>query len=122
MGTDLFKPRGGLVNFCIKHRHIADGLGISVAMLTQSYCAANGEGLPRPIRENTTCLCLFKSAAQHKSQLEKIHNEIGSDIDLEKFDRFFKHATSKPYGFLFIDFNPKDKSKQFRSGFDEYLT
>ena len=39
MGSDLFKPRGGLVQFCIKHRHIADGLGISVAMLVQSYCA-----------------------------------------------------------------------------------
>ena len=121
MGTDVYKPRGGLVNFCIKHRHIADGLGISVAMLVQSYAAANNAGVPRPIRENCTCLCLFKSAAQHGSQLEKIHSEIGSDVDLEKFDKMFEYATSKPFGFLFVDFNPKDKDKQFRSGFDEYL-
>ena len=94
MGADLFKPRGGLVNFCIKHRHIADGLGISVAMLVQSYCAVGG--VPRPIRENCTCLCLFKSAAQHGSQLEKIHSEIGADIDLDKFDKMFTYATQIP--------------------------
>ena len=120
MGTDIFKPRGGLVKFCIKHRHIADGLGISVAMLVQSYCAVGG--VPRPIRENCTCLCLFKSAAQHGAQLEKIHSEIGADIDLAKFDKLFTYATSKPYGFLFIDFNPKEKEKQFRSGLDEYIS
>ena len=120
MGTDMFKPRGNLTNFCIKHRHIADGLGISVAMLVQSYCAIGG--VPRPIRENCTCLCLFKSAAQHGAQLEKIHSEIGTDVDLEKFDKLFTYATSKPYGFLFVDFNPKDKEKQFRSGFDEYIS
>ena len=120
MGTDMFKPRGGLTNFCIKHRHIADGLGISVAMLVQSYCAIGG--VPRPIRENCTCLCLFKSAAQHGTQLEKIHSEIGTDVNLEIFDRLFSYATSKPFGFLFVDFNPKDKDKQFRSGFDEFIS
>jgi len=120
MGTDMFKPRGGLTNFCIKHRHIADGLGISVAMLVQSYCAIGG--VPRPIRENCTCLCLFKSAAQHVAQLEKIHSEIGTDIDLEQFDKLFTYATSKPFGFLFVDFSPKDSDKQFRSGFDEFIS
>ena len=120
MGTDMFKPRAGLVNFCIKHRHIADGLGISVAMLVQSYCAIGG--VPRPIRENCTCLCLFKSAAQHGTQLEKIHSEIGTDVNLKKFDQLFSYATSKPFGFLFVDFNPKEKEKQFRSGFDEFIS
>ena len=120
MGTDMFKPSGRLTNFCIKHRHIADGLGISVAMLVQSYCAIGG--VARPIRENCTALCLFKSAAQHGAQLEKIHSEIGTDVDLEKFDRLFTYSTSKPFGFLFVDFNPKDKDKQFRSGFDEFIS
>jgi hypothetical protein len=120
MGTDMFKPRGGLTNFCIKHRHIADGLGISVAMLVQSYCAVGG--VPRPIRENCTALCLFKSAAQHGSQLEKIHSEIGTDVDLAQFDQLFTYATSKPFGFLFVDFNPKESNRQFRSGLDEFIS
>ena len=122
MGSDLFKPRGGLVQFCIKHRHIADGLGISVAMLVQTYACANNAGVARPIRENCTVLCLFKSAAQHGAQLEKIHSEIGTDIDLDKFDKLFTYSTSKSYGFLFIDFNPKDPDKQFRSGLDEFIS
>ena len=117
MGTDLMKPRGRLINFCIKHRHIADGLGISVAMLVQSYCAVGG--VPRPIRENTTLLLLFK--LKDENQRKKIHEEIGADIDLEKFDSMFSYATEEPFSFLTVDFNPVDKEKQFRKQFDEYL-
>ena len=59
MGTDLLKPRGRLTQLICKHRHICEGLGISVAMLVQSYCAVGG--LSRAIRENTTLLLLFKN-------------------------------------------------------------
>ena len=117
MGTDLMKPRAKLINFCIKHRHIADGLGISVAMLVQSYCAIGG--VPRPIRENTTLLLLFK--CKDENQRKKIHEEIGADVDLEKFDAMFNYATQEPFNFLLVDFNAKDKEKQFRKNFDEYL-
>ena len=117
MGTDLMKPRAKLINFCIKHRHIADGLGISVAMLVQSYCAIGG--VPRPIRENTTLLLLFK--CKDENQRKKIHEEIGADVDLEKFDAMFNYATQEPFNFLMVDFNPKDKEKQHRKNFDEYL-
>ena len=117
MGTDLMKPRGRLINFCIKHRHIADGLGISVAMLVQSYCALGG--VPRPIRENTTLLLLFK--CKDENQRKKIHEEIGADVDLEKFDEMYVYATEEPFSFLLVDFNPKKPEKQFRKQFDEYL-
>ena len=76
-------------------------------------------GLPRPIRENCTLLCLFKLKDQN--QLKKIHEEIGSDVDLERFDKLFEYATSKPYGFLAIDFNPKSADHTFRCCFNEYL-
>jgi len=117
MGTGLMKPRGRLINFCIKHRHIADGLGISVAMLVQSYCAIGG--VPRPIRENCTLLLLFK--LKDENQRKKIHEEIGADIDLEKFDSMFSYATEEPFSFLCVDFNPISPDKQFRKQFDEYL-
>lgn len=117
MGTDLMKPRGRLINFCIKHRHIADGLGISVAMLVQSYCAIGG--VPRPIRENTTLLLLFK--CKDENQRKKIHEEIGADVDLEKFDAMYTYATEQPFSFLTVDFNAKEPEKQFRKQFDEYL-
>ena len=103
----MMNPSSGLVNTCIKHRHIADGLGLSIAMLVQTYCAVGG--LPRPIRENCTLLCLFKLKDQN--QLKKIHEEIGSDVDLDRFDKYFEYATSKPYGFLAIDSIPKVQTR-----------
>jgi hypothetical protein len=117
MGTELFNTKSGLVNLCIKHRHIASGLGVSIALLVQSYCAVGG--IPRPIRENCILLALFK--CKDENQIEKIHQEIGADIDLEKFDKLFKYATDKPYGFLVIDFSPKSPEKTFRSGWNEYI-
>jgi hypothetical protein len=58
MGTDLLLPSAGLTNFCIKHRHLGRGLGCSVFMLVQSYCAQGG--IARPIREKCMLLALFK--------------------------------------------------------------
>ena len=86
-------------------------------MLVQSYCAIGG--VPRPIRENTTLLLLFK--CKDENQRKKIHEEIGADVDLEKFDAMFNYATEEPFNFLTVDFNPKEKEKQFRKNFDEYL-
>jgi hypothetical protein len=114
----MMNPSSGLVNTCIKHRHIADGLGLSIAMLVQTYCAVGG--LPRPIRENCTLLCLFKLKDQN--QLKKVHEEIGSDVNLEQFDKFFSYATSKPFGFLTVDFNAKTPEQTFRCCFNEYLS
>jgi hypothetical protein len=118
MGTELMNPKSGLVNLCIKHRHIGGGLGISLALLVQSYCSIGST--PRPIRENCTLLALFRT--KDENQIEKIHQEIGADIDLDKFDKLFKYATDKPHGFLVIDFSPKSPDKTFRSGWNEYIT
>jgi len=118
MGTELMNPKSGLLQLCIKHRHIAKGLGISLALLVQSYCAVGG--VPRPIRENATLIGLFK--CKDAAQIEKIHQEIGADVDLEQFDKMFKYATDKPYGFLVIDFSPKSPDKMFRSGWNEYIS
>ena len=117
MGTDLYCRRtAGLTNFCIKHRHIADGLGISVFMLVQSYCSR--EGVPRPVRENTTHLMLFR--INDEAQIKKVKDECDLPISDEKWLEITQDAHNKPFNFLFIDFSPKCNTKRFRSGFDEY--
>ena len=117
MGTELYaKPSAGLTNFCIKHRHIGDGLGISVFMLVQSYCAMGG--VPRAVRENTTNLLLFK--INDENQIRKVKEECDLPITDEKWIEITTDAHSKPYNFLFVDFAPKCNTKRFRSGFDEY--
>lgn len=117
LGTDLYAKRtAGLTNFCIKHRHIGDGLGISVFMLVQSYCALGG--VPRPVRENTTHLMLFK--INDEGQIKKVKEECDLPISDEKWIEITNDAHSKPFNFLFIDFSPRCNTKRFRSGFDEY--
>ena len=87
-------------------------------MLTQTYCTKEA-GIARPIRENCTLLCLWK--VKDQNQLKRIHDEIGNDISLEKFDQMLEYATSKLYGFLTVDFCPKKPEYAFRSNFNEYL-
>eukprot|EP00965_Chrysotila_dentata_P077280 2551803-Pleurochrysis_carterae.AAC.1 len=49
----MCKPSEGLVNLCIKHRHIGgSGMGLSLFLIVQSYSCQGG--LNRCIRENTT--------------------------------------------------------------------
>ena len=89
-------------------------------MLVQSYCAVGS--LPRPIRENCTCLLLFRNT--QTAQIQKIYEEIGGgneDLTFEQFESMFKYATDMPFGFLLIDFSPKEPHMKFRANFNEYL-
>lgn len=44
VGSDLMRlPSANLVNTCIKHRHLGNGLGISIFLLVQSYACREGE-------------------------------------------------------------------------------
>jgi len=118
MGTDLMSKRtAGLTNLCIKHRHISDGLGISIFMLVQSYCA-NG-GVARPIRENCTNILLFK--INDENQIKKLKDEADLPITDQEFNEMVRKVHEVPYNYLFIDFSPKCETKRFRNAFNEYL-
>lgn len=118
MGTDLMTKRtAGLTNLCIRHRHIGDGLGISLFMLVQSYCSR--DGLARPIRENTTHLMLFK--INDEAQIKKVKSESDLPVSDEEWTGMCEYAHSKPFNYLFIDFSPKCETKRFRNGMDEYI-
>ena len=118
MGTDLMTKRtAGLTNLCIRHRHIGDGLGISLFMLVQSYCSR--DGIPRPIRENTTHLMLFK--INDEGQIQKIKEECDLPVTDEEWETMCKYTHEKPFNYLFIDFSPKCETKRFRDGFDNYI-
>ena len=58
-------------------------------------------GLPRTIRLNATHFIIY--------------------VTFEEFMRVYEYAVSKPYGFLFIDTDPKEPSMRFRSGFNEFI-
>ena len=118
LNSDVMARRSsGLTNLAIRHRHICDGLGISLFMLVQSYCAQGG--VPRVIRENTTHLMLFK--INDEKQIAKIKEESDLDISDEQFNEMLNICHSEPYQFLMIDFSPKCNTKKYRKGFNEFL-
>jgi len=118
VGTPLYYPKAGLTDFCLRHRHLGKGLGISVAMLVQSYACVGG--IPRPIRENATVLMLGKN--NQEGQIEKIYSEcIGNECTKDDFLQAFEYATAEPYSFFLIDFSPKSKAQRFRRNFDTYI-
>jgi hypothetical protein len=111
------KPTAGLVNFAIRHRHVCDGLGCSLFMLVQTYCARGG--IDRAIRENTTHLYLFRIADMN--QIKRIHEECDLPIQFEEFVGMLQEVHSVPFNFLLIDFNPETPEQQYRNGWNEYL-
>ena len=118
VGTDLMACRtAGLTNLAIKSRHIADGLGISLFILTQTY--RSDSSTPRAVRENATFLCLFK--INDINQIKAIKEEADLPITDEEFIDLCTECHAEPHQFLFIDFNPKCPSKRFRKGWNEYL-
>lgn len=121
VGSPLYSTstKSPLTNFLLRHRHISDGLGISVFMAVQCYTAQAG-AIPPNVRLNVTSICIFKTKSE--KALKKMAEEIGEAIDPELFMRAYKIATANPYGFLLVDFNPKDKRKYtFRIGWDKCL-
>lgn len=111
------RPSAGLVNFCIRHRHICGGLGCSVFMLVQTYCGRGG--IDRAIRENTTHLYLFRIA--DIKQIKKVYEECDLNLEFDEFLGMLKLAHDVPFNFLMIDFNPDDPTEQFRNGWNEFL-
>jgi len=118
LGTDLMARRNaGLTNLCIRHRHIADGLGISIFMLVQSYCAQGG--VARAIRENCTHLLLFR--INDENQIKKVREESDLPCSEEEWIAMCKYAHDIPYNFLMLDFCPKSECRRYRSGYDNYI-
>lgn len=91
--------------------------GMGVIIISQTYSMSQGVG--RVIRENCTNLMLFKN--KQEKQLAKIRDELGSSLDVDKFDLAYELATKEKYGFLLCDFNANCPTKAFRKGFNDYI-
>ena len=123
--TKVFSPYSPLMNMCIKHRHIGlmkeSGTAIGLSLIICVQCYSNqGYGINRAIRNNTTNLMVFKQ--KDKKSLEKIQKEMGAILEEDDFYKLYKEATREKYGFLFVDFFPKDNHPSpYRKNFNEYL-
>ena len=117
MGTPLMSggSRSKLVNFCIKHRHLGEGLGCSLWICVQSWCALGS--VPRSIRENATGVAIFNTpqAKQVAIMAEELSDRRGEDLFLDCYRR----ATEPDHGFLFVDFT--SKTARYRANWNKVL-
>ena len=111
-GTDMHTmARRDLMNhMTIKHRHIP----LTICYLVQSWT-----GLPRVIRLNATHFLIYKTG--NKKQLSQIYDNFATFVTEAQFLEVYQHATSQPYGFLYIDTDPKEPHMRFRNGFNEFF-
>lgn len=110
------------MNMALRHRHISSRknfkVGISLWLLVQNYSAHGG--ITKALRENTCQLCIFP--VKQRDMIEKMADEMGGEIEKEKFIQAYDYATKdSPHDFLMVDFNPKDKKKVFRKNWNEYI-
>ena len=87
--------------------------------MTICYLVQSWTGLPRVIRLNATHFLIYKTG--NKRQLSQIYDNFATFVTEDQFLEAYKYATSKPYGFLYIDTDPKEPSMRFRSGFNEFI-
>lgn len=116
-GSQLMKGSGPLINFAIKHRHIG-GIGCSLYILAQSYISTSA--CPRCIRENATCVILFRVRD------EKLKQQLAEEctpvyFTPQQFLEAFDFAThDSPHDFLMCDYSAQ-KDRIFRKNFDQYI-
>jgi hypothetical protein len=125
VGSMLFtKGIRKLNKLTIYARHIAPftekggAVGTSLFFLIQCLKAQAG-GISKCIRNNTSSLVLYKT--KNETELKDVQQECGGEIAEEVFYKMYDYATSQPFGFLFIDFHPKEPKYMFRSKWDELL-
>lgn len=126
LGSPAILQSSGLTKIATLNRHIAplssnckgrSACGLAVIILSQSYKMQNG--VSRSLRENLSLFTLFKN--KQPKQLEAIKEEIGSVVDMDKFEKAYEYATGEKYSNLTIDFKPKCDTLTFRKNLNEAI-
>ena len=126
LGSPAILQSSGLTKIATLNRHIAplqenhkgrSACGLAVIILSQSYRMQNG--ISRSLRENLSLFTLFKN--KQPKQLEAIKEELGSVVDIDKFEKSYEYATKEKYSNLTIDFKPKCDTLTFRKNLNEAI-
>jgi len=105
-----------MVNLALRHRHISEGIGISIFMLVQNF-----KSVPRALRQNISVFAIFRT--EDVGQLEEIYEELAGTVTLDEFLSAFYEATKdSKHDFLAIDRFNGDFQHTFRKNWDQYIT
>ena len=101
-------------SLCVRHRHVADGCGLSIAHLNQSL-----RSMSRAVRQNASFIGLW--GTHDKSALEDLAKECANHVPRDKFMDMFRKATEEPHSFLGIDLSGKPKGQVFSRNLETYF-
>ena len=74
--------------------------------------------VPRYIRDNAGCVCLFPKLKS--TDVQKIGKEHAVQITEEEFQRIYQDATAEPHHFMCIDMTAKHVPEMYRQNFDGF--
>ena len=124
LSTPAFSPKSSLGYLAIKHRHIGEtknfgSISCNLLIATQAY-TSNNNGVPKSVRANCNIICVF--ANKSKNEIDLIADEAAGEISSDLFHKLHEEATSKPFGFLTIDFTKKSNHpSMFRQNWNKFL-
>jgi len=102
------------VSLCLRHRHIAGGVSLSMLILCQSLHG----GLSRVVRQNCSLICLFTT--HDKTCIDDLYKECSHLLNRNEFDAVFGHATDDFHSFLAVDLSQKDPNRVFSRNFEHW--
>jgi len=103
------------VSLCLRHRHIAGGVSLSMLIICQSLHG----GLSRVVRQNCSLICLFST--HDKSCIDDLYKECSHLLDKEEFDAVFAAATEDFHSFLAVDLSQDDPNKVFSKDLQKWF-
>lgn len=102
------------VSLCLRHRHIAGGVSLSMLIICQSLHG----GLSRVVRQNCSLICLFST--HDKTCIDDLYKECSHLLDQEEFEAVFENATEDFHSFLAVDLSQTDPNMVFSKNFEHW--
>lgn len=103
------------VSLCLRHRHIAGGVSLSMLIICQSLHG----GLSRVVRQNCSLICLFST--HDKTCIDDLYKECSHLLDQEEFVAVFEAATEDFHSFLGVDLSQTDPNKVFSKDLQKWF-
>jgi hypothetical protein len=102
------------ISLCLRHRHVAGGVSLSILMLVQSLRG----GVARVIRQNCSLIILYSTHDQ--TAKDDLYAECSHLLDKEEFMALFEHATDERHDFMSVDLSQDDKNRVFSRSFEHW--
>jgi hypothetical protein len=106
--------RPWFISLCLRHRHLAGGVSLSMIMICQSLRG----GLSRVVRQNCSLICLWST--HDKTALDDLYAECSHLLDKPEFEAVFHAATDDFHDFLAVDLSQHDPNLVFSRNLEKW--